>query len=53
MKRINEMNKLEKEGTLAILKREGWTVCTIGQDNIRGWTRGSVTIKQEDAWITE
>ena len=53
MRKIDEMNTLEIEGARACLKRDGWNPCSIGTENIKGWSKGRITIEEKDIWFEE
>ncbi len=54
MIQIKELNKLEKEGAKAHMRKHGWVPCLIG-GNIKGWSneKMDITIQESEIWFHE
>ena len=53
MRKLDEMNYLEKEGAKTLLKKEGWSSCSIGRyllPSVAGWTKGKIAIAKATAY---
>ena len=55
VRKFEELNKLEKTGLNTLLMADGWTICSLGVEGIKSFTKKIgekyITICEKDFWV--